>query len=237
MKKMIKFVLLAFFAMLAVTPQMVANNLSPFGVNEVGIAPGEGTASPADVFQNINDLAGMETNANEFIAPAWLEILVLVSPANFPISTFLTQKTLDGIRGLAKAESMAGKMPDYLIETPDGKTRFNQKYAIHEDAMKNYKQFTNESVSNYKLNWGEIAVIPFQDTVSGLFAGGATSGTITVNNIKMWTRGALLKVQNKTYGTGEELVVYVNEVNTGTNTLSLVSVADDGSREYSRNCS
>ena len=221
---------MALFAVLAVTPQMVANNLSPFGVNEVGIPAGDGTAAAADVFQDINDLASMEGNANEFIAPAWLEILVLVSPANFPISTFLTQKTLDGIRGLAKAESMGkGSHPDYLIETPDGKTRFNQKYAIHEDAMKNYKQFTNESVSNYKLNWGEIAVIPFQDTVSGLFAGGATSGTITVNNIKMWTRGCLLKVQEKTYGTGEELVVFVNEVNTGTNTLSLVSVADDGS--------
>ena len=147
MKKLIKFVLLALFAVLAVTPQMVANNLSPFGVNEVGIDPGAGTASASDVFQDINDLATFEGNASEFIAPAWLEILVLVSPANFPISTFLTQKTLDGVRGLAKAESINNAQhPDYLIETPDGATRFNQKYAIHEDKMKNYKQFTNESV-------------------------------------------------------------------------------------------
>lgn len=226
---------MALFAVLAVTPQMMSANLSPFGVNEVGIPPGDGTAAPADIFQDISGLANMEANADEFIAPAWLEILVLVSPANFPISTFLTQKTLDGIKGLAKAEGAAyagkhgGTLPDYLIETKDGNTRFNQKYAVHQDKMKNYKQFTNEQVSNYKLNWGEIAVIPFQDTVTGAFAGGTTSGTITVNNIKMWTRGALLKVQGQSYGNGDELVVFVNEVNTGTSTLSLVSVSDDGS--------
>jgi hypothetical protein len=230
MKKIFKFILLAVFAVLAVTPQMVANNLSPFGVNDTGVPPTDGTAAPADVFQDISSLETFEGNASEFVAPAWLEILVLVSPANFPISTFLTQKTLDGIRGLAKAESMgSGKHPDYLIETKDGKSRFNQKYAVHQDEMTNYKQFTDQPIANYKLNWGEIAVIPFQDTASGTFVGGATSGTFTVNNIKMWTRNCLLKVQDKAYGNGDELVLFVNEVNTGTNTLSVVSLAGDGS--------
>lgn len=234
MKKIVKFLLMAIFAVFGLTGHMVSNNLSPFGVNIDGIDAGQGTAAAADVFQDISDVATMETNAGEFIAPAWLEILVLVSPANFPISTFLTQKTLDGVRGLAKAQAASyaskngGTLPDYLIKTDDGRTRFNQNYVVKSDVMKNYKQFTNESISNYKLNWGEIAVIPFQDTASGAFAGGATSGTITVNNVKMWTRNCLLKVQGKTYGTGEELVVFVNQVNTGTNTLSLVSVANDG---------
>lgn len=235
MKKLIKFLLTAIFAVFAVTPNAVSNSLSPFGVNLDGIPPTDGTATSSDIFQDISDLDTFEGNASEFVAPAWLEILTLVSPANFPISTFLTQKTLDGIRGLAKAEAASyagkngGKLPDYLIETPDGKTRFNQKYGVKEDVMVNYKQFTNESVSNYKLNWGEIAIIPFQDTAATLFAGGATSGTFTVNNVSMWTRNCLLKVQGKTYATGEELVLFVNEVNTSTNTLSVVSVADDGS--------
>jgi len=234
MKKFIKCLLLVLFAVLAVTPQMMSNNLSPFGVNIDGIDPGQGTAAPGEIFQDINDLATMESNASDFIAPAWLEILVLVSPANFPISTFLTQKTLDGVRGLAKAEAASyagrngGKLPDYLIETPDGKTRFNQKYAIDQERMKNYTQFTNESIANYKLNWGEIAVIPFQDVATGAFAGGATTGTFTVNNIKMWTRNCLLKVQDKTYGPGEELVLFVNDVNIGTSTVSVVSIANEG---------
>ena len=234
MKNFVRFFLTALFAVFAVTPKAVSNGLSPFGVNIDGIPPGDGTAAAADIFQDINDLATMEGNADEFIAPAWLEILVLVSPANFPISTFLTQKVLDGVRGLAKAQAAAyasknaGKLPDYLIKTDDGKTRFNQNYAVKSDYMKNYKQFTNESIANYKLNWGEIAVIPFQDTASGAFAGGATSGTFTVNNVKMWTRNCLLKVQDKAYGTGEELVLFVNDVNIGTNTLSVVSVANDG---------
>ena len=235
MKQFVRILLTALFAVFAITPKAVSNGLSPFGVNIDGIGPGEGTAAPADIFQDINDLATMEGNADEFIAPAWLEILVLVSPANFPITTFLTQKVLDGVRGLAKAQaaSYAGKnsgnLPDYLIKTDDGKTRFNQNYAVKADHMKNYKQFTNESIANYKLNWGEIAVIPFQDSASGIFAGGAASGTVTVNNIKMWTRNCLMKVQGKTYGTGEELVVFVNAVNTGTDTVSIVSVAGDGS--------
>jgi hypothetical protein len=235
MKTFVKILLTALFAVFAITPQAVSNSLSPFGVNIDGIDPGLGTADPADVFQDINDLETFEGKASEFVAPAWLEILVLVSPANFPISTFLTQKTLDGVRGLAKAQAAsyasknAGKLPDYLIKTDDGKTRFNQKYAVNQEHMKNYKQFTNESVANYKLNWGEIAVIPFQDTVTGAFVGGATSGTITVNNVNMWTRTCLLKVQGKEYGTGEELVVFVNDVNTTTNTLTLHSVASDGS--------
>jgi hypothetical protein len=234
MKQIIKILFIALFALFAVTPKAVSNSLSPFGVNIDGIPPGDSTADASDVFQDINDLATFEDNSTEFIAPAWLEILVLVSPANFPISTFLTQKTLDGIRGLAKTEAAAyagkngGKLPDYLIETPDGKSRFNQKYAIDAERMKNYKQFTNDNISNYKLNWGEIAVIPFQDTAATLFAGGATSGTFTVNNINMWTRGCLMKVQGKTYGTGEELVVFVNLVATGTDTVSIISVANDG---------
>ena len=44
----------------------------------------------------------------------------------------------------------------------------------------------------------------------------------------MWTRSCLAKVQGKTYANGDELVVYVNEVTTGTSTLSVVSVSDDG---------
>lgn len=235
MKNIVRILLTAIFAVFALTPEMVSNGISPFGVNIDGIDPTQGTAAAADVFQDINDLETFEGNASEFIAPAWLEILVLVSPANFPISTFLTQKTLDGIRGLAKAQAAAyasknaGKLPDYLIETDGGSTRFNQKYVVNQEVMKNYKQFTNESVANYKLNWGEIAIIPFQDTVTTGFAGGATSGTIVVSNINMWTRNCLLKVQGKSYGTGEDLVVFVNGVNTSTSTLSLLSVADDGS--------
>lgn len=238
MKTILKYVLMAIFAVFAVTPKMVSNNLSPFGVNANGLDPGLGTAAPSDIFQDINDLANFEGKASEFIAPAWLEILVLVSPANFPISTFLTQKTLDGVRGLAKAEAAAyagkngGTHPDYLIETPDGKTRFNQKYAINQEQMKNYKQFTNESIANYKLNWGEIAVIPYQDSVTvGFSTATATSGTITVNNPKMWTRNCLLKVQGKTYANGDELVLFVNGVNTSTGVLNIVSVALDGA-EY-----
>ena len=216
MKNIFRYLLAALFSVFGVTAKDVSNSLSPFGVNIDGIDPGAGTAAAADIFQDVNDLENFEANASEFVAPAWLEILVLVSPANFPISTFLTQKTLDGVRGLAKAEAASyarkndGTLPDYLIKTDDGKTRFNQKYVVNQDVMKNYKQFTNESIANYKLNWGEIAVIPFQDTASGTFAGGATSGTITVNNINMWTRNCLMKVQGKTYGTGEELVVFIN---------------------------
>lgn len=238
MKSLIKVLLLALFTVFAVTPKMVSNNLSPFGVNIDGSPPGDGTAAAADVFQDINSLDVMETNAGEFIAPAWLEILVLVSPANFPISTFLTQKTLDGVRGLAKAQAASyaknngGNLPDYMIKTDDGKTRFNQNYAVKADVMKNYKQFTNESISNYKLNWGEIAVIPFQDTATSTLATG-TSGDFTVSNIKMWTRNCLLKVQGKTYPTGgEELVVFVNAVNIGTSTVSIVSLANDGSESF-----
>lgn len=230
MKRFIKFFILAIFAVFAVTPKMVSNELSPFGANIEGIAPTEGTAAAADVFQDINDLEKFETNASEFIAPAWLEILTLVSPANFPISTFLTQKTLDGVRGLAKAQAAdyakknGGKLPDYMIKTDDGKTRFNTNYAINQKYMKNMEQFSDEPVHNYKLNWGHIAVVPFQDSTTADFAGGATSGTVTVNNINMWTRGCLAKVQNQEYANGEELVVYVNNVATDTNTLSIASV-------------
>jgi hypothetical protein len=234
MKQIVKILLLAIFSIFAVSPKMVSNNLSPFGVNLDGIDPGLGTSGKDQIFQDINDLATMETNAGDFIAPAWLEILVLVSPANFPISTFLTQKTLDGIRGLAKAEAAAyakannGTLPDYLIKTDDGKTRFNQNYAVKSDYMKNYKQFTNESISNYKLNWGEIAVIPFQDSAKSTYSGAGTAGIFEVNNIKMWTRNSLMKVQGKTYATGEELVLFVNDVNMSTSEVSVVSIADNG---------
>jgi len=236
MKQIFKVLLLAIFAVFAVSPKMVSNNLSPFGVNAVGITPEDGTAAPADIFQDINDLATMDTNAGEFIAPAWLEILVLVSPANFPISTFLTQKTLDGIRGLAKAQAASyakangGTLPDYLIKTDDGKTRFNQNYAVKADYMKNYKQFTNESISNYKLNWGEIAVRPFQDKLQAGTTGGHTTENVTVTNPKMWTRNSLMKVQGLKYASGEELVVFVNAVNTGTGVVSIISVANDGAQ-------
>jgi hypothetical protein len=91
MKKLLRILFTAFFALFAITPQGVSNNLSPFGVNIGGIPAGDGTAAAADIFQDVNDVATFEGNASEFIAPAWLEILVLVSPANFPISTFLTQ--------------------------------------------------------------------------------------------------------------------------------------------------
>ena len=231
MKKIVNILLVILFSVLATSPSAVSNELAPFSVNTKGIAPGDGTALKADVFQDINDLATMETNAGEFIAPAWLEILVLVSPANFPISTFLTQKVLDGVRGLAKAEGMNNKQyEDILIKTDSGATRFNTKYAVKSDVMTNYKQFGTQEVANYKLNWGEIAVIPFQDTLGDLFVGGATSATLTVNNVKMWTRYALMKVQETAYGNGEELVVFVDAINTGAGTVDVISVGGgDGS--------
>jgi hypothetical protein len=210
---------------------MLSNSISPLGANVVGLDPTDGTAAAASVFQDINDLDTFESNAGDFISPAWLEILVLVSPANFPVTTFLTQKTLDNVRGMALAESASGKHSDVLIKTKDGQDRFNSKYAINQKEMQNAKQFSNESVSNYKLNWGQIAVLPFQDTVATGFAGSATSGTITVNNGSMWTRSCLLKVQGKTYDNGDELVLFVNGVTTSSNTLSLLSIADDGAEE------
>lgn len=225
MKKLLRFLLVALFSVLATSHQAVSNELSPFSVNITGIDPGQGTALSDDIFQEVSDLKNFETNAGEFIAPAWLEILVLVSPANFPISTFLTQKVLDGVRGLAKAEGMNDKKyEDILIKTDSGDTRFNTKYAVKSSEMENYKQFGTQEVANYKLNWGEIAVIPFQDTLGAAFAGGATTGTLTVNNAKMWTRYSLMKIQNQEYGNGEELVVFVNSVDTGAGTVSVASL-------------
>lgn len=227
MKFLVKFMLLVVCSILATTPEAISNGLSPFSLN-ASLAPGQGTAAAGDIFNDISDLATFEGNASEMIAPAWLEILVLVSPANFPISTFLTQKVLDGIRGLAKAESMSGSHSDILIQTDKGESRFNTKYAVNQDVMKNYKQFGDEEVKNYKLNWGEIAVIPFQDTMTELIAGGATSATLTVANPKMWTRYCGVKVQGVSYANGDECILFVESVNVGASTLSVISTSADG---------
>lgn len=229
MKTIVKLILCVLFAVLATSPKSVSAGLSPFGLNAEGIALGDGTAAAADIFQDVSDLATFQGNAAEMVAPAWLEILVLVSPANFPISTFLTQKVLDGIRGLAKAESLSGKHPDLFITTDKGVSRFNSKYGVNKEKMTNWRQFGTSEVSNYKLNWGEIAVIPFQDSLSALNAGGDTTATLSVNNINMWTPHCLVKVQNTSYDNGQELVLFVQNVNTTNNTISVVSLGDDGS--------
>lgn len=229
MKTILKFILCLLFSVLATSPQAVSNNLSPFSLNAEGIDPGAGTAAAADIFQDMSDLATFEGNASEMVAPAWLEMLVLVSPANFPISTFLTQKVLDGVRGLAKAESMSGKHPDIFIQTEKGSTKFNSKYGVTQDKMTNWKNFGTSEVSNYKLNWGEIAVIPFQDSLSALHAGGSTTGTLNVNNVNMWTPHCLAKVQNTSYSNGESCVLFVQSVDTGADTIAVVSLGNDGS--------
>src|ERR1035437_355681 len=107
MKTIVKFILCVLFSILATSPNAVSNGLSPFSLNANGINPALGTAAATDIFKDMyaEDFIG---DKSEFIAPAWLEILVLVSPANYPVSTFLTNKTLDGIRGLAKAKSAGG---------------------------------------------------------------------------------------------------------------------------------
>lgn len=224
MKRILRFIISLLFVVFATTPKAVSENLSPFGMNSLD--PGQGTAAPADIFQDISDLETFEGNAAEFVSPAWLEILVLVSPANFPISTFLTQKVLDGVRGLAKAESSknGAKHEDYLIKTDKGESRFNTKYRVNDSAMKNYSQFGDAEVKNYKLNWGEIAVIPYQDALAADVAGGAETATFTVNNVKMWTRTCLLKVQGTDYANGEELVLFVNSVDVGAGTISVRSL-------------
>lgn len=228
MKLFVKIMLLVVCSIFATTPQAVSNGLSPFSLN-MSLAPGQGTAAAGDIFNDISDLSTFEGNASEMIAPAWLEILVLVSPANFPISTFLTQKVLDGVRGLAKAQSATGTYQDILIQTDKGESRFNTKYAVNQDVMTNYKQFGDtESVKNYKLNWGEIAVIPFQDTMTEPIAGGATSAILTVANPKMWTRYCGVKVQGVNYANGDECILFVESVNTGNNTLSVISTSADG---------
>lgn len=224
MKTLVKILLMVVCSILATTPQAVSNNLSPFGVN-ASLDPAQGTAAAADIFQDISTLATMEANASEMVAPAWLEILVLVSPANFPISTFLTQKVLDGVRGLAKAQmANGGTAQDILIKTDKGESRFNTKYAINQDYMRNAKQFGDEEVKNYKLNWGEIAVIPFQDKVNATFsAPSAVRGNLVVANIAMWTHHSLLKVQGAAYGNGDDLILFVESVTTGTSTLAVRS--------------
>lgn len=229
MKTIVRLFLVVLFSVLATSPQDVSAKLSPFNVNDTGIPAGDGTAAAADIFQDVSDLETFEGNASEMVAPAWLEILVLVSPANFPITTFLTQKVLDGVRGLAKAESLSGgKHPDIFIETEKGATRFNSKYGTKVENMQNWKQFGTSEVANYKLNWGEIAVIPYQDTLGAAFGGGATTGTFTVNNINMWTPHTLIKVQDTAYANGDELVLFIESVNTGAGTLVAISVSDDG---------
>ena len=223
MKTLVRLLLMVVFSILATTPQAVSNSLSPFGVN-APLDPAQGTAAAADIFQDISTLGTMEANASEMVAPAWLEILVLVSPANFPISTFLTQKVLDGVRGLAKAQMANGSGDDILIKTDKGESRFNTKYAVNQDNMKNYKQFGDAEIKNYKLNWGEIAVIPFQDKVNANFvAPVAVRGSLVVANIAMWTHHSLLKVQGASYGNGDDLVLFVEEVTVATSTLTVRS--------------
>ena len=229
MKTLFRFFLVVLFSILATSPEQVSASLSPFGANVEGIAADKGTAATDDIFQDINDLATMEENAAEMVAPAWLEILVLVSPANFPISTFLTQKILDGVRGLAKAQSQNGAFKDILVQTRSGEDRFNPKYRVESDYMKNYKQFGDAEVKNYKLNWGEIAVIPFQDSTAAAFTGGSTTGSLTVANPTMWTHYSLLKVQNGAYvNSGDELVLFVEAVDTSTGALSVRSLGTNG---------
>lgn len=223
MKTLVKLLLMVVFSILATTPQAVANSLSPFGVN-ASLDPSQGTAAAADIFQDISTLGTMETNASEMVAPAWLEILVLVSPANFPISTFLTQKVLDGVRGLAKAQMINGSGDDVLIKTDKGESRFNTKYAVDQKYMTNADQFGDTEIKNYKLNWGEIAVIPFQDKVNASFsAPSAVRGSLVVANIAMWTHHSLLKVQGASYANGDDLILFVEAVTPGTSTLTVRS--------------
>lgn len=225
MKTLFKFFLVVLFSVLATSPQAVSANLSPFSVDIQGISPGQGTAAPEDIFTDTT-IEGFEDAAGEFVAPAWLETLTLVSPANYPISTFLTQKTLDSIRGLAKARQASGKGEYDDIFVND---RLNTKYRVKEDNMANYKEFGEASISNYKLNWGDIAVIPYQDSVGAAFAGSATSGTITVANAAMWTPNSLCRVQGKTYASGEALVLFITAVNA--NSIDVVSTGTDGAED------
>jgi len=226
MKTFVKFIMLVLFSILATNVESVSKNLSPFGVNSID--PSKGTAAAADISNDIMDLSTFEGNASEFVAPAWLEILVLVSPANFPISTFLSQKVLDGIRGLAKAQSVSGTFPDMFKTTAKGEERFNPKYGFKEESLKNYNQFGDAEVKNYKLSWGTIAILPFQDATDDVFAGGATTGTLPVANPKMWTHYSLLKVQDKDYVTGNECIVFVESVDTGAGTLGIRSIDANG---------
>lgn len=231
MKKIIKLLLCALFAIFATSPEAMSENLNPFAMNIEGIDPDAGTAAKDDIFRDVNDLEGFEGSASEFVAPAWLEVLTLISPANYPISTFLTQKTLDGIRGLAKAESMSGKHEDVLFKTDAGNSRFNSKYRVKKDVMRNDKQFSEEGVKNYKLNWGDIAVLPFQDaTTAEAFGTPATSGNINVANVNMWKVGHTVKIQNAVYATSQKpLNVYVGAVDVPNNRITVYSLGTNGS--------
>lgn len=175
MKTIVKFLICVVLAIFATTPQAVSNGLSPFSLNSNGIDAGKGTAAASDIFKDMTfeDFVG---DKSEFVAPAWLEILILVSPANYPISTFLTNKTIDGIRGLAKAQSASGGEFADLFQ--NGRIA-SAKYGVPVESMKNWKQFGTSEIHNYKFNWGEIAVIPYQDALGALFAGGATTATLT----------------------------------------------------------
>jgi len=223
MKTIVKFFICVVLAIFATTPQAVSNGLSPFSLNANGIDPSLGTAAATDIFKDMSfeDFVG---DKSEFVAPAWLEILVLVSPANYPISTFLTNKTLDGIRGLAKAKSASGGEFADLFQ--NGRIA-NAKYGVPAESMKNWRQFGESTISNYKLNWGEIAVLPFQDTMSALFAGGATSATLPVGNTDMWRANDLIRIQGYTYATsGTACIVAVKAV--GATTIDVVSTGTDG---------
>lgn len=233
MKTFVKFLMIMVFAVFGTSAFAVSNQLSPFANNSLD--PAKGTAAAADIFVDIADLGNFGDNASEFVTPAWLEILCLVSPANFPISTFLTQKVLDGVRGLAK---QAGGQSDILIQTSTGETRFNTKYSTNQDNMTNYKQFGEHEIKNYKLNWGEIAVIPFQDTVTHVYDHGTTDAydavnavtfDLVVSNPKMWTTNSLLKFQSLTYSTGSDLVVFVESISGST--LTVISVDNDGATQ------
>lgn len=210
-------------AILATTPEAVSNGLSPFSLNSNGIDPAMGTAAAADIFKDMT-AEDFFTNNSEFVAPAWLEILTLVSPANYPISTFLTNKTLDGIRGLAKAKSAQGGEFADMFQN-DRIT--NAKFGVPAESMKNWKQFGTSTIDNFKLNWGEIAVLPFQDALGALFSGGATTATLTVGNTDMWRPNDLIRVQGYNYATsGVSLVLAVKAV--GSTTIDVISTGTDG---------
>lgn len=235
MKTIVKFIICIVCSIFMFTSEGLSNTLSPFGMNE-SLAPGQGTALSADIFQDVASIEAFNANASEFVSPAWLEILVLVSPANFPISTFLTQKTLDGIRGLAKAQKPEkGTYEDYFIKTENGSTRFNPEYRIKEDYMKNYNTFGDAQVNNYRLNWGQIAVIPFQDSLSQTYTQPSPTPTVTatlhVNNVSMWTAHTQVKVQNMTYAEGDDLVLLVTAVDTSAGTITVASLGGGNGSE------
>lgn len=224
MKTIVKFLICVLLSIFATTPEAVSNGLSPFSLNATGIDPSLGTAAAGDIFKDMT-FEDFNGDKSQFIAPAWLEILVLVSPANYPISTFLTNKTLDGIRGLAKAKSASGGEFADLFQ--NGRIA-NAKYGVHEDKMINWGQFGKSTVDNYKLNWGEIAILPFQDALGALFAGGATTATLTVGNTDMWRANDLIRVQGYKYSNGEACVLAVKTV--GSTTIDVVSTGGNGNQ-------